>query len=143
MTDRANFKKSISGTRAVDAPLRVGTLIVARGPVLDVRENLVVDGAVVTHDGGWLAIRTDSPRVPAAFREVEVHLRLVFHDAEAVAPASADVFVDRVRLSDIEWRSVSAFLSEAAEGWASCLLEAIRSRLGLVAVATTSARREA
>jgi hypothetical protein len=143
MTDRPLQKRSISGTRAVDAPLRVGTLPGAREPLLDAAENVVVDGAVVTHDGAWLAVRTGSLRVPAAFREVEVHLRLVFHEASGGTPSSADVFVDRVRVSDIEWRSVSAFLADGAGGWASCLLEEIRSRLGLAAVASNTAQRGA
>jgi hypothetical protein len=123
--------RTTSGTRAVDAPLLVGTLASTRRPRIGSKNEIIVDERPISRVGGWISLRTESTRVHAAMRAIEVHLRLVFHDDAVSAHPAADVFIDRVRVSDIEWRSVSAFLADGAEAWASVLLEETRRLLGL------------
>jgi hypothetical protein len=96
---------------------------------VDAAGAVYIAGDRVTDGSGWLVVATTDDRVEPTLREIHVHL---VADARARADGmqQSTLWIDRVRLAGIEWRSVREFLAATIEQWAPVIVTEAKRALG-------------
>ena len=108
----------------------IGSIAASHDPHCDPLGNLTLRGRLVTTQGGWLPLRVAAAAVPEPLRWIQVRIR-VAHDPHVTDAATCFAFIDRVRVGDVEWRSVDAFLESTGAPWGPHLVACARAALGI------------